>query len=147
MEIKYNLTEINEVAKMIVSILGERRIIFLYGDLGSGKTRLSGEVIRLMLGDPSLIVQSPTYGIVNVYKSISNTIAHLDLYRIKSPSELYEIGLQEILQQSFCIIEWPEIMQSGFSVDLRGVCQLTIGSTEVDDERVLTILNPRSRSC
>ncbi|ACT69661.1 tRNA (adenosine(37)-N6)-threonylcarbamoyltransferase complex ATPase subunit type 1 TsaE [Neorickettsia risticii] len=137
MEIKYALDEINQVAKMIVSILEGKRTILLYGDLGAGKTHLSAEIIRCLFAKMDLIVQSPTYSIVNIYRSDACDVAHLDLYRIKSTEELYELGLQEVLKNYFCLIEWPEVMKN-FSVNASGILHITI-TVIGDDKRMLRL--------
>ena len=55
---------------------------------------------------------SPTYAIVNEYDSPKGKIFHFDLYRMKSIEEVYDIGMEEYLDNSFlCIIEWPEIYE------------------------------------
>lgn len=125
MEITYTLDEINHVAKMIISALELKRVILLKGEMGAGKTRLSGEIIRVFLGERDLVVQSPTYSIINMYSSDVGVVAHLDLYRVKHSEELYELGLQEMFKYSLCIIEWPEITQN-FPMNSREVCHITI---------------------
>ncbi|QHD65367.1 tRNA (adenosine(37)-N6)-threonylcarbamoyltransferase complex ATPase subunit type 1 TsaE [Neorickettsia findlayensis] len=135
MEIKYALDEINQVARMIVSILNGKRTILLRGELGAGKTHLSAEIIRCLFVKMDLVVRSPTYSIVNIYRSDGYDIAHLDLYRVKSTEELYELGLQEILKNYFCLIEWPEVMKNSF-INASEVLHITIAVIG-DDKRIL----------
>ncbi|HOB25505.1 MAG TPA: tRNA (adenosine(37)-N6)-threonylcarbamoyltransferase complex ATPase subunit type 1 TsaE, partial [Kaistella sp.] len=57
-------------------------------------------------------VSSPTYAIVNEYHSPKGKIFHFDLYRMKNIDEVYDIGMEEYLDNAFlCIIEWPEIYE------------------------------------
>ncbi|KYH12690.1 tRNA (adenosine(37)-N6)-threonylcarbamoyltransferase complex ATPase subunit type 1 TsaE [Neorickettsia sp. 179522] len=135
MEIQYALDEINQVARMIVSILNGKRTILLRGELGAGKTHLSAEIIRCLFAKMDLVVRSPTYSIVNIYRSDGYDIAHLDLYRVKSTEELYELGLQEILKNYFCLIEWPEVMKNSF-INASEVLHITI-TVIGDDKRIL----------
>lgn len=80
-------------------------IIFLYGDLGYGKTTFVKGVAR-GLGIKARII-SPTFTIVREYENLY----HIDLYRIENKSQVDSIGLPEILQsESIKLIEWPENM-------------------------------------
>ena len=83
-------------------------IVFLDGDLGTGKTTLVKEII-FALGIKEK-VKSPTFTIIEPYELNDKNIYHIDLYRINDPSELEIIGLREYLNESEAIIfiEWPE---------------------------------------
>jgi tRNA threonylcarbamoyladenosine biosynthesis protein TsaE len=56
---------------------------------------------------------SPTYSLINEYQStLFGKVYHLDLYRLNSIDEVYDIGIEELLYQNeVCFIEWPEKMQ------------------------------------
>lgn len=91
-------------------------VIFMTGDLGSGKTTFT-KGIAAGLGFTNE-VQSPTYPILNEYSASTNFIYHFDLYRLKSISEFLEIGGIEYLsnKSGLCIIEWPELLDT-FDID------------------------------
>ena len=98
-----------ELAKEILKRKGEAAfVVFLDGDLGTGKTTLVKEVI-FALGVKEK-VKSPTFTIIEPYELNNENIYHVDLYRIIDPSELEIIGLREYLNESNAIIfiEWPE---------------------------------------
>ena len=98
-----------ELAKEILKRKGEAAfVVFLYGDLGTGKTTLVKEII-FALGVKEK-VKSPTFTIIEPYELNNENIYHVDLYRIIDPSELEIIGLREYLNESNAIIfiEWPE---------------------------------------
>ena len=98
-----------ELAKKILKRKGEAAfIVFLDGDLGTGKTTLVKEII-FALGVKEK-VKSPTFTIIEPYELNNENIYHVDLYRIIDPSELEIIGLREYLNESNAIIfiEWPE---------------------------------------
>ena len=98
-----------EIAKEILKRKDKSAfIVFLDGDLGTGKTTLVKEII-FALGIKEK-VKSPTFTIIEPYELNDKNIYHIDLYRIDDPSELEIIGLREYLNESEAIIfiEWPE---------------------------------------
>ena len=98
-----------EIAKEILKRKDKSAfIVFLDGDLGTGKTTLVKEII-FALGIKEK-VKSPTFTIIEPYELNDKNIYHIDLYRINDPSELEIIGLREYLNESDAIIfiEWPE---------------------------------------
>ena len=98
-----------EIAKEILKRKDKSAfIVFLDGDLGTGKTTLVKEII-FALGIKEK-VKSPTFTIIEPYELNDKNIYHIDLYRINDPSELEIIGLREYLNESESIIfiEWPE---------------------------------------
>ena len=98
-----------EIAKEILKRKDKSAfIVFLDGDLGTGKTTLVKEII-FALGIKEK-VKSPTFTIIEPYELNDKNIYHIDLYRINDPSELEMIGLREYLNESEAIIfiEWPE---------------------------------------
>jgi len=85
-------------------------ILFLDGDLGSGKTTFTRNLVNSLGSEDN--VSSPTYSIVNEYDSSKGKIFHFDLYRLKSPAELYDINIEEYLENAYLnIIEWPQILE------------------------------------
>lgn len=98
-----------EIAKEILKRKDKSAfIVFLDGDLGTGKTTLVKEIL-FALGTKEK-VKSPTFTIIEPYELNNKNIYHIDLYRINDPSELEIIGLREYLNESEAIIfiEWPE---------------------------------------
>lgn len=81
-------------------------VIFLDGDLGAGKTTLSRGLIQALCGAQD--VPSPTYTLLQTYDAPEFEIWHYDLYRIKSPSEIWALGIEDALHDGVCLIEWPE---------------------------------------
>ena len=82
-------------------------VLALSGDLGAGKTALARALIRVNAGDPDLEVPSPTFTLVQTYEG-RVPVAHFDLYRLGSPSELDELDLDEALADGAAVIEWPD---------------------------------------
>lgn len=85
-------------------------ILLLKGNLGAGKTTFSQFLLKKIGSTDE--VNSPTYSIVNEYNSPKGKIFHFDLYRLKNIEEVYDIGIEEYLDNAaLCIIEWPEIYE------------------------------------
>lgn len=85
----------------------KRLIIFLKGELGAGKTYFVSALLK-SLGYSGL-VKSPTYTLMETYETVTCTLYHLDLYRLQSAYEIFEMGLwDEFDQPVLWLIEWPE---------------------------------------
>ena len=102
------LADLPHVAQSIIEFAGEEKIWALTGDMGTGKTTLT-KAICAALGVRD-IVQSPTFSIVNEYMDKQgDPIFHFDFYRLKSPEEALEIGIEDYFYSgNLCLIEWPK---------------------------------------
>lgn len=103
--------ELEQIVEPVIGYLRDYPILLLKGDLGSGKTTFARKLLR-QLGVAQEI-SSPTFNLVNVYPlKDRKELYHFDLYRIKYPEELEEIGFFEYLESgNICLIEWPEIAE------------------------------------
>jgi tRNA threonylcarbamoyladenosine biosynthesis protein TsaE len=82
-------------------------VIWLEGDLGSGKTTLVRGVLR-GLGYAGN-VKSPTFTLVELYVISSLNLHHFDFYRFSQPEEYLDAGLDEYFQDgAVCLVEWPD---------------------------------------
>jgi tRNA threonylcarbamoyladenosine biosynthesis protein TsaE len=99
---------IAETAREFIRIMNGRKVVAFYGELGAGKTTFI-KAICYELGVED-VVSSPTFALVYEYRTkAGSSIFHVDLYRITSVSELYDIGYEEYFYgDSLCFIEWPE---------------------------------------
>jgi tRNA threonylcarbamoyladenosine biosynthesis protein TsaE len=99
--------ETAELGRGFAAALRPGDIVGLIGELGSGKTRFVTGVCE-GLGVRGHIA-SPTFTLINEYPAPFGAVAHIDLYRIGSRSELVELGLEEYFSGSYiCLIEWAE---------------------------------------
>ena len=91
----------------LASRLQPGRPLCLHGDLGAGKSLLARALIRALCNDPALEVPSPTFTLAQYYDTPQGPLTHFDLYRLKDPDEILELGWDEA-RAGLCIIEWPE---------------------------------------
>lgn len=82
-------------------------VITLSGPLGAGKTVLARGFITRRVG-AGVDVTSPTFTLAHVHDTVTTPIWHFDFYRLESPDEVEEIGLDEALAGGISLIEWPE---------------------------------------
>ena len=93
-------------AARVSALAATRDIIALKGDLGAGKTTFARGFIRARGCTEE--VPSPTFTLVQVYELGAAAIWHFDLYRIKSPEEAWELGIEDAFSDGLSLIEWPE---------------------------------------
>lgn len=85
----------------------KRFVVFLSGELGIGKTYFVRAFLK-HLGYTEA-VKSPTYTLIESYDIASTVIFHLDLYRLQTPYEIFDIGLHDDFNRpAIWLIEWPE---------------------------------------
>jgi tRNA threonylcarbamoyladenosine biosynthesis protein TsaE len=82
-------------------------VVHLRGELGSGKTTCARSLLQAL--GVTGTVRSPTYTLVDTYKVGDLNCAHVDLYRLRSSTEVEELGLRDLTGPGFLmLIEWPE---------------------------------------
>ncbi len=99
----------------LAGLLDRRRKVALYGDLGAGKTTLVQAFCRYLGVEDSPV--SPTFSLINEYgyRDAEGRLAlvhHLDLYRLNTLQEAFDIGIEDILYDPwYCFIEWPQLVE------------------------------------
>jgi len=81
--------------------------VLLHGPLGAGKSTLARALLRAAAGDPALDVPSPSFTLVQTYRTPNLTLHHLDLWRLDGPAAVEELGWHEFLEDAV-LVEWPD---------------------------------------
>jgi tRNA threonylcarbamoyladenosine biosynthesis protein TsaE len=107
--------ELPAAVEAVLAFAQDKKKFALTGDLGAGKTTFAQAFCRHFRVREK--VTSPTYSLVNQYTFLDKNgqeqlIHHLDLYRLESPEEAQEIGIEDYLyDDAYCLIEWPGIVE------------------------------------
>ena len=102
-----------ELAKNLTHYLKGGEILFLYGEMGVGKTTFVKFLINQLQKDKNLPlteVTSPTFNLLNEYEVSNLVIKHYDLFRLKEKSEIKKLDLFDISQNTITLIEWPQLI-------------------------------------
>mgnify|MGYP001282968598 FL=1 len=112
-----------ELALKFLNKLKPGNKVFLYGEMGVGKTTFVRYLINGFQKKNKLIpteVTSPTFNLLSEYSINNLTIKHYDLYRLKNEMELDSLGLFEEEPDTITLVEWPEIIKR----DLKNLVKL-----------------------
>lgn len=117
MEFIYKLNEIEKPVFYLRNFLEECKfdfpVILLTGQMGAGKTTFTSHFVRSF--NSNLNPNSPTFNLMNEYKTGKMSIFHFDLYRLKFSEEVEHLGFEEIWgKQGISIIEWWQIARNYF---------------------------------
>ena len=110
------IEELPKVVDALREWLKKTNVVVLIGDLGSGKTTFTKVFCKEYFGHDE--ASSPTYSLINLYKTNRNhffqSMAHMDLYRIKTMEEALNAGVDEYLcdPTTLCFIEWPQLVEN-----------------------------------
>ena len=107
-----DLAALSALADSVAAASRTPDLIALSGVLGSGKTAfarqfLAARALRAGVAPPAE-VPSPTFSLAQVYEVGPDTVWHFDLYRLNSPHEVADLGLEDALADAIALVEWPD---------------------------------------
>lgn len=119
----------NRLGEALAALLRHGDLVLLRGDLGAGKTTLARALIKARLAAYGLDedVPSPTFTLVQTYDCPGPQLTHVDLYRIEDESELFELGLDEALDDGVVLVEWPQKAEAALRAMTRDRLDISIG--------------------
>ena len=145
---KINISEEKDtksVAEKFCKLIKQGDFILLSGNLGVGKTTFIKHLINsLQKANKQKIseVTSPTFNITNEYQIKKTLIKHYDLYRIKNKKELYNLGIQENLNDQITLVEWPKIIKK---IKVKNSINLIFEYKKNYTERYLSIISKNKK--
>jgi len=101
-----DLTTTFGLARRLAPLLRAGDLVTLQGDLGAGKTTFARALLDALGVEGE--VPSPSFTLVQHYESPAFPICHFDLYRLKGPEEMEELGMEDALAHGLVLVEWPE---------------------------------------
>ena len=103
-----------DLSKKIGKLLSKGDVIFLYGEIGVGKTTFVRGLINNLEVENGMVesqILSPTFNIVFDYEIKKLKIMHYDLYRLKNSTGINELGIFVEIEDHITLIEWPELIE------------------------------------
>ena len=108
------LLDLGEIAKIFAENTENSDLLLLSGKVGAGKTEFARLFIKANAKKENIDIEevsSPTFSLIQSYEFKCCKISHIDLYRVKSELELFELGIPDIFDSQITILEWPEILE------------------------------------
>ncbi len=130
---RVDLNGVDEVISLVTKYLNDKKIVFLDGDLGAGKTTLVKKICQRLGSEDQ--ISSPTFSIINEYECRDELIYHMDLYRLNTVEELMDIGAIEYFDSgNICFVEWPELASNIIEADM------VISISKVENQRIYEVI-------
>lgn len=140
----YQLNDIEAVAEFIL-IHASSKLLLFDADMGVGKTTLIKALVKALGSEDD--VKSPTFSLVNEYKTTNNSAFHFDLYRIEDQEEALNFGIEDYLNtDQWIFMEWPDkildllpldfnTIQISLNPDLSRTLVLTTNNKELTNKK------------
>ena len=134
-----SLEQLNLLASRIGEKISNTDCIFLFGEIGVGKTTFTRNLIHFLQKRKKVEltdVLSPTFNLLYEYEIKDLKIMHYDLYRLKTTEEIKELGIFNDNNKTIKIIEWPELIKD----NINNKIELKFIHTNMENERNLKIV-------
>jgi len=131
------------LARALAPHLNAGDVILFEGPIGAGKSFFARALILSLLTTPEDI-PSPTFTLVQTYDAPKFDIWHCDLYRLTTPDEAQELGLEDAFETALCLVEWPDRLGD---LAPEGALVISMQITNAMQERDVTLFatDPRWR--
>ena len=110
-----SIKDLNNLSNKIQKIILPGDVLFLYGEIGVGKTTFARQLIHnfeVKYKIENSEVLSPTFNLLFEYEIKNFFIMHYDFYRLKNKIEIKNLGIFENLDKNIILIEWPELIEN-----------------------------------
>ena len=134
-----SLEQLILISKKIAGKISKEDCIFLYGEIGAGKTTFTRYLINNLQKQEKIKeteVLSPTFNLVYEYEIKESKIMHYDLYRLKTFEETKQLGIFEYDEKTIKIIEWPELLKD----KVKDRLEIGLKYAENENERNISFL-------
>ena len=124
----------------LAQVLKSGDTVLLDGPIGAGKTHLARAMIQSLLAADGRAedVPSPTFTLMQSYDTRAGEVVHADLYRLRGPGGLDDIGLSDLIGTAVCLIEWPDRLGALAPVDALVVSLSAGAGPDVRNARLST---------
>ena len=134
-----SLRQINSLSQKVADRLKEKDCIFLFGEIGVGKTTFTRYLINYLQekeGLKATEVLSPTFNLLYEYDLKKFKIMHYDLYRLQNKKELDTLGIFQENENAIKIIEWPSLIK----IPILNKLEIHLDYAKRENERKLKLL-------
>ena len=134
------ISDLSDIAKVFAQCTENSDVILLSGRVGAGKTEFARLVIKAKATNENSDIEevnSPTFSLIQTYEFQYCKISHIDLYRVDSEVELFELGIPDNFVDQITLLEWPEILE--IKNLPRYVCIKIKEAKKLEDHRDFTI--------
>ena len=109
------ISDLSEIGDVFAEYTENSDLVLLSGEVGAGKTEFARLIIKAKAKKENLDIEeisSPTFPLIQSYDFQHCKISHIDLYRVNSEVELFELGIPDIFDSQITLLEWPEILDT-----------------------------------
>ena len=109
------ISDLSEIGNVFAEYTENSDLLLLSGKVGAGKTTFARLIIEAKAQKENLDIEeisSPTFSLIQSYDFQHCKISHIDLYRVNSEVELFELGIPDIFDSQITLLEWPEILDT-----------------------------------
>ena len=110
-----DILDLSEIGTIFAEHTKNGDLVLLSGKVGAGKTEFARQIIKAKAIKENLDIEeisSPTFSLIQTYDFKCCKIAHIDLYRVNTEEELFELGIPDIFENQITLLEWPEILET-----------------------------------